>query len=180
MAGEIAGAASEESLRVIEERLAELGLVRAPGVGAPSPPEPRPRARAAERLPYRSFVSCDGFPILVGRGARENDQLTLRFARGNDLWMHVSGSPGSHVVIRVPQGKSVPLETLLDAAALAVQYSPRRGRNGIEVVYTPAKNVRKPRGAAPGLVTFAGGRSLKPDHDAARLKRLLGGDETAP
>lgn len=186
VAAEAAAADSAESLDAVEARLASLNVAVArasrdagPGSGPLAPPS-SPRARASERLPYRSFVSCDGFPILVGRGARENDQLTLRFARGNDLWLHVSGGPGAHVVIRVPTGKSVPLETLLDAAALAVQYSPRRGRSGVEVVYTPAKNVRKPRGAAPGLVTFAGGRNLKPNHDAERLRRLLGADETAP
>jgi predicted ribosome quality control (RQC) complex YloA/Tae2 family protein len=182
IAAPLAAATSDENLDAISAGLAAQGVPMP--VARTEEPSPRSRPaksrRVAEKLPYRSFVSADGLPVLVGRGAKENDQLTLRHARGNDLWLHVSGSPGSHVVVRVPAGKSVPLETLLDAAALAVHYSPRRGRGGIEVVYTPAKNIRKPRGAAPGLVTFAAGKSIRSEHEPARLRRLLGTDETAP
>ncbi|MBI3724775.1 DUF814 domain-containing protein, partial [bacterium] len=114
-----------------------------------------------------------GFTILVGRSNEENDRLTLTVARGNDLFFHVRGFPGSHVIVRTERDKSVPLETLLDAAALAVHYSKVRGNTRADVSYTPRKYVRKPRGAKPGLVEISNEKTIRPDGDPARLARLL-------
>jgi len=173
-------AASLDDLAALDDR---LRAVAPPARRQPSGAEPgRPSRRATtERMPYREFRSADGLPILVGRTAAENDRLTFHVARGGDTWLHVTGGPGAHVVVRTPKGKSVPLETLLDAAALAIHHCPRRDRGGaFEVVYAAAKNVRKPRGAPPGRVTIAAGKTLRLAYDSARAKRLLGGDDTAP
>jgi len=123
--------------------------------------------------------SADGYAILVGRTAAENDEITFRVAKGRDVWCHVRGRPGSHVVIRVPdENRPPPLETLLDAATLAVHHSRARGSTKIEVSHTARKNVRKPRGAPPGQVTMAGEKTLLVDPDPERLRRLLGTRDT--
>ena len=75
-------------------------------------------------------------------------------AKGNDIWMHVHGFAGSHVVIRLLRGKTASLDDLTSAAALAVHYSKRRGHGRCEVSYTPRKYVRKGRRMAPGAVTL--------------------------
>ena len=96
-------------------------------------------------------------------------------ARGNDLWLH-AGTAGSHVVVRLPPGKTAPLETLLDAAALAVHFSKLPGAGRAEVVYTLRKPVSKFRGAPLGAVTVTGETRLLVDLERARLERLLRGD----
>lgn len=131
------------------------------------------RTKPASKLPYREYRSLDGTPIRVGRGRAENDQLTLRHARGNDLWLHVGGGiPGSHVVIRLERNKTASLETLLDAGTLALHYSKARGRPHAEVLYTPRKNVRKPKGFAPGLVEVLRSKTLHVRFEEERLARL--------
>jgi predicted ribosome quality control (RQC) complex YloA/Tae2 family protein len=135
----------------------------------------------AETAPIgpRRFVSADGFAILVGRNARQNDELTLRIGRGNDWFFHISSRPGAHVLVRSIPGKSPPLETILDAAHLALYYSlPTRSSATLvsgaaaEVDYAQLKHVRKPKGAAPGLVLLASHKTLRVKLDAERLHRL--------
>jgi predicted ribosome quality control (RQC) complex YloA/Tae2 family protein len=149
---------------------AQLALVESE-LGAPR--APRTRGRAPERLPYRTFRSRSGAPILVGRGARDNDALTLRIARGNDLWLHARGVTGAHVVIP-GAGDSPDAGTLGDAALLAAHFSSLRGQGGAEVAWTRVKHVRKPRGARPGSVTISQEKTLRVRLDEARLAELLG------
>jgi predicted ribosome quality control (RQC) complex YloA/Tae2 family protein len=140
-------------------------------------PAPAPRRRReAPALPYRTFRSLAGNALLVGRGAAEND-ATLRLARGNDLWLHARGVPGAHVVVRLEKGKAPDQETLLDAAHLAAHFSDARGAPVLDVAYTRAKHVRKPKGAAPGAVTFSQEKVLALRVEAARVERLLAEEE---
>ncbi|HET6203679.1 MAG TPA: NFACT RNA binding domain-containing protein [Planctomycetota bacterium] len=163
--GRIEAAADLDALLAEEEELKAARTL--PTRGA------RPARRGEEegRRPLR-FSSADGLEILVGGDARENDRLTFSIARGNDLWLHARDAPGAHVVVRLPKGKTAPLETLLDAAALAVHFSKRRGAGRAEVLYAPVKLVRKPRGAAPGLVVVVREKTLAVAEDRARIERL--------
>jgi predicted ribosome quality control (RQC) complex YloA/Tae2 family protein len=125
---------------------------------------------------FRQFESSEGYLILVGRTNEQNDRLSLAVARGNDLWFHVGqGHAGSHVVLRLPKGKSASLESLLDAGTLAIHFSKARQAHRCEVVYTNAKNVRKPKGLPPGKVTTTQTRTLRVDVEPERLRRLLDG-----
>lgn len=91
--------------------------------------------------------------MLVGRGARDNDELTFRVAAPNDLWLHASGFAGSHVVIRNPERVDVPRDVIRRAAELAVFHSKARDARGkIDVHVCRAGEVRKSRGAPPGEV----------------------------
>ncbi len=103
----------------------------------------------------RSFVSSDGFEILVGKKAKDNDFLTFRIAKSLDTWMHAADYPGSHVVIRNPNRKEIPPKTLVEAAELAAFYSQGKTQPKAAVHYTQKKFVNKPRGSAPGLVSLA-------------------------
>ncbi len=111
---------------------------------------------------------------MVGRTNQENDRLSMSVAKGNDLWFHVGrGLAGSHVVLRLPKGKTASLESMLDASTLAIHFSKARDAERCEVIYTRAKHVRKPKGLPPGRVTTSQTRTLGIDLDRGRLRRLL-------
>jgi predicted ribosome quality control (RQC) complex YloA/Tae2 family protein len=111
--------------------------------------------------PYRTLV-VDGFEVLVGRGDEDNDHLTFDVAEPGDLWLHVAGgTPGSHVVVRNPEGIEVPRSVVEVAAAAAAWYSKARGARSVEVHLCRAGDVRKPRGAPPGLVELARYKSMR-------------------
>ena len=100
----------------------------------------------------------------------------MRIANGNDLWLHVGGGrPGSHVIVRLPKGKTASLDTLLDAGTLAVHFSKARGERTIDVLYTLAKNVKKPKGLPPGAVVPSQTKTITVRLDEARLQQLLDG-----
>ena len=101
-------------------------------------------------------VEMEGFEILVGLGARENDELTFREAEPQDLWLHVSGCPGSHVVIRNPDGlPALPRPVVERAAELAAWHSKARNARGkVEVHVCRVGDVSKRRGAPAGEVAL--------------------------
>jgi predicted ribosome quality control (RQC) complex YloA/Tae2 family protein len=102
---------------------------------------------------YR-VVEQDGFEILVGKGDEANDRLTFGIAEPRDFWLHVSGPAGSHVVVRNPDDlDELPREVVLRAAELAAWHSKARDARGkVEVHLCRVSDIRKPRGAPPGLV----------------------------
>jgi predicted ribosome quality control (RQC) complex YloA/Tae2 family protein len=100
----------------------------------------------------RRYLSSDGIEILVGRTARDNDHLTFKIARPNDLWLHAADYGGSHVVIRHGAKKPVPHRTLIEAAQLAAWFSQAKKDPKVDVHYTERKFVSKIKGAKPGLV----------------------------
>ncbi|MGV3505344.1 MAG: NFACT RNA binding domain-containing protein [Adhaeribacter sp.] len=102
-------------------------------------------------LPYRLFET-DGFKILVGKGARQNDELTQKHTHKDDLWLHAKDVPGSHVVVKYQSGRAFPEPVIEKAAQLAAWYSKRKNDSMCPVLYTPKKYVRKPKGSAPGSV----------------------------
>lgn len=132
----------------------------------------RPSGDAQRQGPFRRFVSTDGLPIFVGRNARENDELTFGLAKSDDLWLHARGTPGSHVVVRLGKGAEPPLETLRDAATLALLYSDLKKSGKGEVIYTRRKWVKKAKGQAPGAVLVTQEKSLHISLDKTRLESL--------
>ncbi len=122
--------------------------------------------------PFRRFTSADGLPIYVGRNAKENEELTLKFAHSDDLWLHAQGVPGSHVVVRLEKGVNPPPETMKDAATLALLYSDLKKSGKGEVIYTRRKYVKKAKGRPPGTVTVTQEKATYLQLDRARLDRL--------
>lgn len=158
-----------EDLAALEVSAEDMGLL------APRPPsrERSKREPVAPRLPYKCFRALRGGEIRVGRSAKDNDRLTFREARGNDVWLHTADSPGSHVVLRMEQRGEPDPEELLDAAHLAAHFSPLRGHTRVSISVCRAKDVRKPKHAPPGLVTLSAGRTLALRIEKPRLDRLL-------
>lgn len=100
-----------------------------------------------------------GFDILIGRNARDNDRVTFGLARSRDVWLHVQGYRGSHVIIR-SQNREVPFDTVLFAAQLAAGHSQAGDSDNVPVDYTLRKNVWRPKGAAAGAVHFSGQKTV--------------------
>jgi predicted ribosome quality control (RQC) complex YloA/Tae2 family protein len=98
--------------------------------------------------------------VLVGRAARDNDNLTFKIAQPNDLWLHSGDYPGSHVVVRNPTRKEIPHRTIIEAAQLAGRFSQASEDSKVVIHYTPRKFLSKPKGAAPGLVRLSRFRSI--------------------
>ncbi len=125
------------------------------------------------KLHPRRYRSLDGLEIWVGRSDEANDVLSTRLARGKDLFFHLDGAPGSHVVLRTEGREDPPSESLLDACELAVHFSKQKNAGRADVHVVPIKNVKKPKGAKRGLVYVTGGKSIHLRREAARLERLL-------
>jgi len=176
--------AQQEVVR-LETKLAQLeqGIVDPdflPKTKKASGPPVSPSTRASKGRPapaqgYRTYTSADGLSILVGKTAKDNDHLTLKVANPDDLWLHARGTPGSHVVVRLEKGATVPPETLKDAATLTLWFSDFRKSGKGEVIYTLRKFVKKGKGFKPGSVTVEREKSLWIELKEERLKRLKGG-----
>jgi len=158
-----------ELARVVEEK-DEAGL-QAFAKTPPSAPR-KERNKEPERIPgVRRYLSSDGYEVLVGRAARDNDTLTFKLARPHDLWLHAGDYPGSHVVVRNPNRKEIPPRTLIEAAQLAGRFSQASEDAKVVIHYTERKYLSKPKGAAPGLVRMSSFRSITVEPKEA-IKRI--------
>ncbi len=147
-------AQTADELEAIRQELREAGLLR-----EPAPPRRRPVASPEAML--RRAVSPGGFAVLWGRNSRSNDHLSRHETAGDDLWFHALGQPGSHVVLkRGNHVGEIPEADLLFAAAIAAGYSRGKAAGKVEVMVTEGRNLRRPKGAPPGLVTVERYRSV--------------------
>ncbi len=151
-------AQKEEDLIQIREELIESGYIRRKGGTK--------KAKITSR-PFH-YTSPDGYDIYVGKNNYQNEELTFRFASGNDWWFHAKGIPGSHVVLK-SKGEEPPVSAFEDAARLAAHYSKGRGLEKVEIDYTEKKNVKKPGGGKPGFVVYYTNYSMMIDSDISRL-----------
>ncbi|MEO8166840.1 MAG: NFACT family protein [bacterium] len=112
-----------------------------------------PKSEIKEHLPFRIFTVDGGFEVWAGKSSKNNDELTMKFAKPNDLWFHARGAAGSHVVLKVNTGKGEPSKKAREqAASIAAYYSKMKNAKQVPVAMTEKKFVRKPKGAAPGSV----------------------------
>jgi predicted ribosome quality control (RQC) complex YloA/Tae2 family protein len=143
-------------------------------VGASTrPPLPSVYRSLPRKLHPRRYRSLDGCEIWVGRSDEGNDALSTRIARGKDLFFHLDGAPGSHVILRTEGRDDPPSESVLDACELAVHFSKQKNATRADVHVVPIKNVKKPKGAKRGLVYVSGGKSIHLRREPDRLERLL-------
>lgn len=140
---------TEREINEIRSELMEQGYIKTPK-GKQKNPAP---------LPPLEFISKTGFKILVGRNNKQNDKLTLKQAKKNDLWFHTKDIHGSHVVI-ITEGKKPDEETILQAAQLAAFHSKAKDSAQVPVDYTEIRNVSKPNGAKPGMVIYVKNKTL--------------------
>lgn len=111
--------------------------------------------KKTEKTPSKplEFTASDGTLILVGKNNTQNDRLTFKIASPNDIWLHTKDIPGSHVIIKATL-ETVSQDALQEAAMLAAYYSKSQASSQVPVSYTPRKNVKKPKGAKPGMVIY--------------------------
>lgn len=164
--------AAAETRAEVEEVLGEAQRWSRRGA-APSTSEKKVRS------PYRRFRSATGRTIWVGRSSKDNDALTFRIARGNDLWLHVRGTPGAHVVVPLDRGQAPDDETFLDACALATHFSRMRDEAVAEIASTRVKHLRKPKGGAPGAAIVTQEKTTRYRVEPARIERLLRSEDSA-
>jgi predicted ribosome quality control (RQC) complex YloA/Tae2 family protein len=159
---ELSRASVERDLSEIRAELAEQGYVRV---------QKGAKKQSLSCGPME-FCSTDGFRILVGRNNRENDFLTLKQAKKNDLWFHTKNIPGSHVVLFLDGRKATP-QAVGEAAMLAACFSRGRDSSNVAVDYTGVRYVSKPQGAKPGMVIYVNNKTLfaAPDREAAEKLR---------
>lgn len=147
----------ESELLEIRAELASQGYLRQNKKGGKTNKSLKPQ-------PPIKYKSTSGFEILVGRNNKQNDELTLKTARADDIWLHTQNIPGSHVIIRT-EGKKADEKALKEAAIIAAYNSKARESAQVPVDYTLVKYVKKPSGAKPGMVIFTNNKTLfvKPD-----------------
>jgi predicted ribosome quality control (RQC) complex YloA/Tae2 family protein len=180
----------ERELAMLEEKRAQLDRAIAARDGSalaefeaqktkaarPSSGRTKPsgeRKKPTLTLPgLRRYLSSDGYEVLVGRTARDNDQLTFKVARPNDLWLHAGDYPGSHVIVRNASRTEIPQRTIIEAAQLAAKFSQASKDSKVAIHYTRRKFLSKPKGAAPGLVRLSTFKTItvEPGENLERIK----------
>ena len=146
----IEAADSVPLLESIRDELEQTGYVRRRAKAS------QRKRKAAKPEPLRYTLS-DGTEVLVGRNNIENDWLTMKFASKTDVWMHTKDIPGSHLIVRLDNGRSLqdlPAELIYEAASIAAYHSKASGGDNVPVDYVPVRYVKKPAGSKPGMVIF--------------------------
>ncbi|MBE5906936.1 MAG: fibronectin/fibrinogen-binding protein [Lachnospiraceae bacterium] len=153
---------TEEDLKQIREELIISGEMKERGK------ETKKTKSKSKPFHYRT---ADGYDIYVGKNNLQNDELTFKFANGNDWWFHAKKMPGSHVVVK-SKGDELPDHVFEDAARLAAYYSKGRGSQKVEIDYVRRKEVKKPGGSKPGFVVYYTNYSMTSDDDISQLTLL--------
>ena len=136
---------SQAEMDEIRLELEQQGICKKKG-GAKGNKKPAP-------LPLLEYKTADGLRVLVGRSNLQNDRLSFKLAKGNDLWLHVQGYPCSHVVLEAA-GQTPPNQSIEEAAVIAAWHSKAQGSSAGAGDYTPVKLLKKPNGAPPGKVIY--------------------------
>lgn len=154
-------AASSKDIEEIREELAEEGYMR-------NRKSKNTKKKTSKPI-LDKYISTDGTEILVGKNNKQNDYLTTKFARRDEIWLHTKDIPGSHVVIRSLEPTE---ETLLEAAKLAAYYSKAKDSSSVPVDFTKIRHVKKPSGAKLGFVTYDNQQTLYVTPDADTVMKL--------
>ena len=157
-------ATEESDLSQIKEELMEYGYVKRHYGN-------KKGAKMQVKSKPFHYVSSDGYDIYVGKNNYQNDELTFKFATGNDWWFHAKKMPGSHVVVKTKDG-TLPDRTFEEAGNLAAYYSKGRTAPKVEIDYLQKKNVKKPAGAKPGFVVYYTNYSLMASPDITGIEQL--------
>jgi predicted ribosome quality control (RQC) complex YloA/Tae2 family protein len=171
-------AAGERELQEVTEKYSRLMKEDNPLIlakllkkGGASRVSPASSSKKEKSRPGLSFRRGEWL-IIVGRDARENDELLRRHVKGNDLWLHARDYHGSYVFIRHRAGKTVPLDILLDAGNLAIFYSKGRNNGEGDLFYTSVKYLRRAKDGPKGLVIPTQEKNLHIIIDETRLSSL--------
>ena len=117
------------------------------------------------------YISSDGYHMYVGKNNYQNEELTFKFATGNDWWFHAKGVAGSHVIVK-SEGDELPDRTFEEAGRLAGHYSKSADAPKVEIDYTQKKNIKKPSGGKPGFVVYYTNYSLLIEPDISDIVKV--------
>ena len=156
-------ALEETDLAQIKEELVEYGYIKKHDFS-------KKRTAAQKSKPFH-YLSSDGYDIYVGKNNYQNEELTFKFATGNDWWFHAKGMPGSHVIVK-SRNEELPDRVFEEAGKLAAYYSKGRTAPKVEIDYIQKKHIKKPNGAKPGFVVYYTNYSLMAEPDISRLQEL--------
>ena len=120
------------------------------------------------------WVNSNGWDIIVGRNAKENDEILRSYTRGSDIWMHTRDFAGGYIIIKAQKDRTVPLPVLLDGASLAIHFSKAKKNGKADLYYTQVKYLRRVKGGKTGLVLPTQEKNLAAEEDEVRVRRLLG------
>ena len=149
-----------DEIAEIREELIQTGFIRR-----------RQREKIQKRKKPEKYLASDGKTIiLVGRNNLQNEELTFKIARKDELWFHAKDIPGSHVVITGNLNPSDEVKT--DAAELAAYYSKGRLSNLVQVDMIEVKKLNKPTGGKPGFVTYTGQKTLRVTPDSEKIESM--------
>lgn len=143
---DLSQAENQPEIAAIQQELQAMGLLNMPTARQAKNNPPN----NSQSKPLRYYTD-EGFEIVVGRNARQNEQVTFNIAKAEDLWLHARGAPGAHVVVR-SGGQAVSEETLFAAARLAAYHSKLVGENAATVIVTPRRFISRAPGGRPGQV----------------------------
>lgn len=155
-------ALSEEDLVEIKEELTQYGYIRRKYTGK--------KVKITSK-PFH-YLSSDGYHMYVGKNNFQNEELTFKFATGNDWWFHAKGAPGSHVIVKNPEGGEMPDTTYEEAARLAAHYSSNKKAEKVEIDYVQKKHVKKVNGKMPGFVIYHTNYSMMIGSDISGITQI--------
>lgn len=152
-------ALEEDDLIEVKKELIQYGYIKKHG-----PVNKKEKKHKNTSKPFH-YISSDGFHMYVGKNNYQNEELTFKFANGNDWWFHAKGMAGSHVIVKTEGVKELPDRTFEEAGMLAGYYSKGRDMDKVEIDYIERKHVKKPNNSKPGFVIYHTNYSLtiKPD-----------------
>ena len=156
-------AVSYEDLVELKEEMIEYGYVKRKG--------PKGKKEKITSKPFH-YISSDGFHMYVGKNNFQNEELTFKFATGNDWWFHAKDIPGSHVIVKT-ENKELPDNTFEEAARLAAHYSKAKAQEKVEIDYIQKKHVKKPNASKPGFVIYHTNYSMNIDNNPNKMGTLV-------
>ena len=156
-------ALSESDLSQIKEELTEYGYMKRKYAGKKKGPQSKSK-------PFH-YISSDGYHMYVGKNNFQNEELTFKFATGNDWWFHAKKMPGSHVIVKA-NNEELPDRTFEEAGRLAAYYSSGRTAPKVEIDYIQKKHVKKTPGGKPGFVIYHTNYSLNIEPDIRGIQEV--------
>lgn len=157
---------TKEDIAELREELIQMGYLKKRKATS----KKRPSKKA---LPFLHFKSSLGHDIYVGKNNYQNDELSMKFAKPADLWLHIKDGPGSHVIVKLDPQTTIDDQTLLEAASLAAYYSSGRLSSNVPIDYTLRKNVKKVPNAKPGMVIYNHFKTIYITPIEKEIKKLM-------
>ncbi len=156
---------NESDIVELRQELIEMGYLKRK--------QKDPKKKVKNQAPYMKFRTSSGLDMYVGKNNYQNDELTMKFAKANDMWFHIKAGPGSHVIVKVPNGYELTKEDLYEGSMIAAYFSSGKNSSHVEIDYTTRKNIKKVPGAKPGMVLYYNFKSVTVTPTQKEMEKLV-------